>query len=220
MKRSFPNALTAVLVLSIGSFTASAQAPQPPDAQASTPPTPAAAEGTIARPPVTPPPPRATAAQMAAENARAAEMLSEEEKRFGETEARLQRDIRLAQLRGALLEAQKEMATTQKEMDAITAPPAKDKQDFGIEFPDSTTATMPRMEGSVIDVASAPPFMLVSVWGENGNLKADLFQKGLRVTVGEGDVLASGWRVTKIDPNSMSVAKGKERMTVQIGAGR
>lgn len=219
MKRSFLNALTVVLSIGMAFLTTGAIAQQSPVPQAAVPTTQAPAEGAIGRPPGNPMP-RATAAQMAAENERAAEMLSDEEKRFGETEARLQRDIRLAQLRGALLDAQKELASTQKEMDAITAPPAKDKQEFGIEFPDSTTSRGPVTEGSVIDVASAPPFMLVSVWGESGNLKADLFQKGLRVTVGEGDVLSSGWRVTKIDPNSMSVAKGKERMTVQIGAGR
>lgn len=134
-------------------------------------------------------------------------LLSPEERTFASEEERLLREIRVAQLQKALMEERAGIAEAQREM-------------LGEREESSTPASLDlaaRTNPNIVDLPPPEPFHLVSIWGEPGSLAADLFVNGLRVTTRQGDEVAQGWRIAKIEPTRITAIRGKEKKVMQLG---
>lgn len=140
-------------------------------------------------------------------NAEAASLITKEERVFAEQEERLLRDIRLAQLQKALTEERAAMAEAQRKM----------RGERKSQEPDAAAELALRTNPSIVDMPVRDPFTLVSVWGAPGNLRADFFYNGLRVTTKKGDILGDGWQVREIAGTSVTLQKGRQRKELALG---
>lgn len=67
-------------------------------------------------------------------------------------------------------------------------------------------------------VNTAPPFRLISVWGQGGSYRADVLVNGIRLSVSKGEELGDGWRVVDISRNALQIQRGSERVAMKLGS--
>lgn len=60
-------------------------------------------------------------------------------------------------------------------------------------------------------------FTVVSIWGPDEALQAQVYSHGLRITVREGDSLPGGWVVRKVARTGLIINRGRTERTVVIG---
>ncbi|OGU24400.1 MAG: hypothetical protein A2580_08665 [Hydrogenophilales bacterium RIFOXYD1_FULL_62_11] len=125
-------------------------------------------------------------------------MLAPSEMDFQEREADLVREIRLLELQERAFDLRKKMAGAPVADSVNTAPPP------------------PMAAASVIDVPPQPPLRVIAVWGEGGNLNADVLHRGARSSVRAGDVVG-GWLVQGVKREAISIRKGGKSVIVQVG---
>lgn len=141
--------------------------------------------------------PHAVPAAIAAPQAEAPRsLLTPEERAFERQESALLRSIRLLQL-------QVEEHELKQSLQAKNEP--------------RTSDLSPLAQPSVIDLPPQDPFHLVSIWGDGGQLQADLFVNGLRVTVRPGSVLPDGWSVAQVSDGGVQIRRGRESRTLTLG---
>jgi|GEM_PF-5733169 type IV pilus biogenesis protein PilP len=138
--------------------------------------------------------------------ARASTFLTPEERRFSDREGQLIRDIRLVAL-------ELELAELQRRRDAERTPSSASAGD-------STTRPGAAEATRSANVERPLPFFLVSIWGERGELRADMFVNGRRQTLAAGSDLPDGWRLRAITDNAIEVARGRETRTIDLAAPR
>jgi hypothetical protein len=89
---------------------------------------------------------------------------------------------------------------------AIVPPPP-----FAAARPDKTGSMPPKFS---LDEAAVNDIKLVSVFGDPGNLKAEVLEHGVRILVSPGYQLQSGWIVSKIETSRLTLKRGKSVKTI------
>lgn len=134
---------------------------------------------------------------------------------YYEREAALARQKRLLDLEMEILEKERELAG----QGASTQSPAPANSPTVI-----SRVSAPAPSSAVSAAASrssARPndlgFTVVSIWGPDDDLRAQILSHGLRLTVREGDELTNGWVVHRVARTGLVISKGRSRRTVMIG---
>lgn len=143
--------------------------------------------------------------------------LTAEEQQFLTDEARMVRELRLLTLQAQIAEQQRRIEGQGGAADSASAPSLPPPQ--GIVRPGS----IPRQPAVAPPPVAAPPaastptFQVVSVWGTDGNLIAEIAANGMRVPVRKGDKMPSGWTVLEVRRTGIVIGKGKARETLMVG---
>lgn len=158
-------------------------------------------------------------------------LTDQEERDFVEKQNAMQREILLLQMQAKVLEQKAKIAEMEKKINGATdasVPPIPGGQ---LMPPPAGAPVMP-MPGVIYDARnprgtpgpSAPPsfdadreteeFSLLSVYGKEGSLMADIISKGIKISVKPGDKLPGGWVVTTIETGSVMLTHGKKVKTV------
>lgn len=127
-------------------------------------------------------------------------VLSDREIAFQQQEEELVRQKRLLVLQAEIAELNKKINGATEPTQAAAPPPMQ----------------MP-MPMNVLDIAEQVPVEVVSTWGGDGIARnADVLVDGKRRTVRAGEALPSGWRVTEVTRNSVTIQRGREKKTVLV----
>lgn len=134
---------------------------------------------------------------------------------YYEREAELARQKRLLDLEMEILERQQKLAGAGgRRTDASGG--------GGSTVISRASAPSSSSTGSSSRVATPRPnsdlgFTIVSIWGPDEALQAQILSHGLRLTVRQGDTLTNGWVVDRVARTGLVITKGRARRTVMIG---
>lgn len=200
--KKIPFALLALALVPAGAF---AQTP-PADPAAA-----AAAPGVPGGPPPVPTAPPAVKVPV----------LSPEEQGYYMQEQALVRQLRLLALQAQIAEQQRKIMgdnATGAGPDATGAGFPALPPSIISRSPQAAAPAQQPQPAPVIPAAEAPmPFRLLSTWGTEGQMAADVYSGGLRVTVRGGDALPGGWVVHRVARTGIIVRKGRAKRTLTVG---
>lgn len=141
--------------------------------------------------------------------------VTEQERDYYQREAELAQQKRLLDLQLEIHEREQRLAgvgssrpaAARPEPTVISRVPAD-----GATSPKPAPAARPAAHSS-----AGLPFRVVSIWGPDDALQAQVYSHGLRITVREGDSLPEGWVVRKVARTGLIIARGRTERTVVIG---
>lgn len=140
------------------------------------------------------------------------------ERDYYEREAALAQQKRLLDLQLEINERQQKLLGGGASRSAAPARPAPTVISRVPADASSSSSAQPRPTAA----AAARPnsdlaFTIVSIWGPDDELQAQVYSHGLRITVREGDSLPGGWVVRKVARTGLIITRGRSERTVVIG---
>lgn len=135
-----------------------------------------------------------------------------QERDYYQREAALAQEKRLLDLQLEIHERQQKLRGVSASGSAPSSPPpaviSRVRADSAASAPPA-----PSRARAASDLA----FTIVSIWGADDALQAQVYSHGLRITVREGDSLPGGWVVRKVARTGLVIARGRTERTVVIG---
>lgn len=144
--------------------------------------------------------------------------VTSQEREYYEREAALAQQKRLLDLQLEIHERQQKLAGVGSSSSAPARPaPTVISRVPADGASSSSAAARTPAAGRSAHSSAGLPFNVVSIWGPDDALQAQVYSHGLRMTVREGDSLPEGWVVRKVARTGLIIARGRTERTVVIG---